>query len=146
MRLWSLHPCYLDAKGLVALWREGLLAQKVLKGETKGYRNHPQLFRFRQQTNPVESIACYLSAIQREAEIRGYRFDARKISAHHQVENISVTDGQLAYEISHLETKLKLRDKTACLRLQSEKRLQAHPLFTLVRGGVEAWEVVPVND
>ena len=36
MRLWSLHPRYLDAKGLVALWREGLLAQAVLKGQTKG--------------------------------------------------------------------------------------------------------------
>jgi hypothetical protein len=43
MRLWSLHPCHLDAKGLVALWREGLLAQKVQACETNGYRNHPQL-------------------------------------------------------------------------------------------------------
>jgi len=25
MRLWTLHPKYLDARGLVALWREGLL-------------------------------------------------------------------------------------------------------------------------
>lgn len=32
MRLWSLHPSYLDAVGLVALWREGLLARKVLQG------------------------------------------------------------------------------------------------------------------
>jgi hypothetical protein len=29
-RIWSLHPKYLDARGLVALWREGLLAQAVL--------------------------------------------------------------------------------------------------------------------
>ncbi|WP_368086417.1 pyrimidine dimer DNA glycosylase/endonuclease V [Nitrosomonas sp. Nm34] len=26
MRLWSIHPKYLDAKGLLALWREGLQA------------------------------------------------------------------------------------------------------------------------
>ncbi len=49
MRLWSLHPKYLDRQGLLAVWREGLLAQKVLQGKTKGYKNHPQLKRFQQQ-------------------------------------------------------------------------------------------------
>ena len=43
MRLWSIHPRYLDSMGLVALWREALLAQAVLRGETKGYKFHPQL-------------------------------------------------------------------------------------------------------
>jgi hypothetical protein len=33
MRLWSLHPEYLDANGLVALWREALLAQAFLQGK-----------------------------------------------------------------------------------------------------------------
>lgn len=46
MRIWSVHPSLLDAKGLVACWRETLLAQKVLQGLTKGYKNHPQLDRF----------------------------------------------------------------------------------------------------
>ena len=36
MRLWSVHPQHLDVRGLVALWREGLLARKVLLGETNG--------------------------------------------------------------------------------------------------------------
>ena len=27
MRLWSLHPKHLDPQGLVARWREGLLAR-----------------------------------------------------------------------------------------------------------------------
>lgn len=31
-----MHPRYLDAKGLVALWREALLVQAVLRGETRG--------------------------------------------------------------------------------------------------------------
>jgi hypothetical protein len=31
MRIWSLHPKYLDSKGLVALWRESLLAKNVLR-------------------------------------------------------------------------------------------------------------------
>lgn len=47
MRIWSLHPKYLDTKGLVALWRETLLAQHVLSGKTKRYKNHPQLARFK---------------------------------------------------------------------------------------------------
>ncbi|MGA2330816.1 MAG: pyrimidine dimer DNA glycosylase/endonuclease V [Syntrophales bacterium] len=46
MRLWSLHPGYVDARGLVALWREGMLARKVLQHQTKGYKNHLQLHRF----------------------------------------------------------------------------------------------------
>src|SRR5690606_6899395 len=42
MRLWSLHPRYLDRQGLLALWREALLARAVLRGETRGYTLHPQ--------------------------------------------------------------------------------------------------------
>ena len=45
MRLWSIHPKYLDPAGLTACWREGLLAREVLCGRTSGYRNHPQLAR-----------------------------------------------------------------------------------------------------
>ena len=37
MRLWTLHPKYLDPQGLVALWREALLARAVLQGKTRGY-------------------------------------------------------------------------------------------------------------
>lgn len=146
MRLWSLHPRYLDSKGLVALWREALLAQKVLQGETKGYRNHPQLSRFKLQKNPVSAIASYLQEVQREAETRGYNFDATKIAKHKPVNNMPVTDGQLAYEFMHLENKLKVRDEAACRRLRNAKKLQVHPLFSVVKGEVEAWEVVPTDD
>ncbi|MDI6747818.1 MAG: pyrimidine dimer DNA glycosylase/endonuclease V [Rhodocyclaceae bacterium] len=41
MRLWTLHPRYLDARGLVALWREARLAQAVLGGKTRGYTHTP---------------------------------------------------------------------------------------------------------
>lgn len=67
MRLWTIHPKYLDARGLVALWRETLLAQKVLQGDTKGYKNHPQLIRFNEQTDPVAHLATYLRFIHLEA-------------------------------------------------------------------------------
>ena len=63
MRIWSLHPQYLDARGLVALWREALLAQSVLRGATRGYRQHPQLVRFRRRPSPTGAIAEYLRAV-----------------------------------------------------------------------------------
>jgi hypothetical protein len=79
MRLWSIHPKYLDSKGLVALWREALLAKKVLSKKTKDYKHHPQLSRFQKQKNPLAIINSYLTAVHREASGRGYSFDWRKI-------------------------------------------------------------------
>ena len=61
MRLWTLHPRYLDPQGLVALWREALLARAVLRGEIRGYRHHPQLDRFRAQAAPVSALNAYLA-------------------------------------------------------------------------------------
>jgi len=110
MRIWSIHPKYLDAKGLVALWRETLLAQKVLKGETKGYKYHPQLIRFKQHRNPVGAIATYLTYIYNEAKERGYNFDQSKIDKLRIRNKLLVTSDQLFYELKHLKKKLKLRD------------------------------------
>lgn len=139
MRLWSLHPSYLDARGLTALWREGLLAQKVLRGLTRGYRHHPQLARFRARPKPVAAIASYLEAVLEEAVRRGYRFDARKIGAGRMRGTMPVTRGQLAFERGHLLRKLKVRsprDYAARRKLA----LRPHPLFHAVPGGVAAWE------
>jgi hypothetical protein len=110
MRLWSLHPCYLDTKGLVACWREGLLARKVLKGETRGYRNHPQLERFKAQAEPVTALDSYLLAVWEEAARRGFVFNREKIGPRFSALTITVTNGQLEYELGHLKAKLKLRD------------------------------------
>jgi len=142
MRLWSLHPRYLDAKGLVALWREGLLAQKVLGGGTKGYRHHPQLLRFRCQHDAQGAIAAYLCEVQREAEHRGYCFDAAKIGACAKGLKIPVSRGQMEYELMHLRNKLKLRDPEAWQRINLVKEPEPHPLFEVVEGDVEAWEVI----
>src|SRR4051812_6530953 len=107
MRLWSIHPKFLDCKGLVALWREGLLAQKVLAGKTKGYKNHPQLIRFREQSNPLSSIGTYLQSVAFEADKRGYRFDHSKIlKTSKKISKIPVSKGQMKYESEHLERKL----------------------------------------
>lgn len=142
MRLWSIHPAYLDAKGLVALWREGLLAQKVLLGDTRGYKHHPQLIRFRNSTNPVGAIASYLRAIVAEAEKRKYHFDGSKIVNKRILRKLPVTRGQVEYEFKHLLSKLHDRDPGLYRQLISVKRIRLHPLFTRVEGTVEPWEII----
>jgi hypothetical protein len=146
MRLWSLSPAYLDAKGLLAAWREGLLAQKVLEGRTKGYRRHPQLDRFRASPDPLAAIGYYLSSIHAEASGRGYRFDASKIvapsSGGGRPRPIPVTEGQLDYEFRLLKSKLALRDKTKYEDMAALAHPVPGPAFRLVPGGVEAWEKV----
>jgi len=140
MRIWSLHPKYLDARGLVALWREGLLAQAVLRGKTNGYVHHPQLVRFQEQSFPVGFIAEYLRAVHGEALIRGYRFAVKKISRSRASGPLAVTRGQLEFEWHHLMQKLRTRDPKRRARLEKVKQPRPHPLFRVLRGGVADWE------
>jgi hypothetical protein len=142
MRLWTLHPQYLDAQGLVALWREALLAQKVLLGQTRGYRNHPQLARFRELDDPVAGIAAYLAGVHAEALRRSYRFDAGKIVSPPWPGQIEATAGQLAYEWVHLRGKLALRDPARLAEFFTVNTPEAHPLFRIVEGGVASWEKI----
>lgn len=202
MRLWSLHPSYLDAKGLVAAWREALLAQKVLAGATHGYRQHPQLVRFRDTDEPRAAMSAFLRGIHREATARGYTFDVEKIirgpllageaeltepgpdwidvpesasspapataavgedaaparpraaSAPERAQAtadtrtvplIPVRQGQLDYEAELLTFKLRLRAPKLVSRLEADlrnARLEIHPRFTTVPGGIEPWEKV----
>lgn len=140
MRLWTVHPRYLDAQGLVAAWREGLLAQKVLAGGTKGYRHHPQLERFRAQRDSLAAIAGFLEGIAQEARTRGYRFDASKISRRKFRGRIPETTGQLLYEWQHLQAKLRARAPVFARRLRKLRSPEPHPLFRIVPGKVRAWE------
>lgn len=140
MRIWSLHPQYLDSKGLVALWRETLLAKKVLEGKTKGYKNHPQLIRFKKLKNPLDAISEYLEGIVDEADKRGYVFNRSKINSFKSASKISVTTGQISYELKHLLSKLKLRDPKLFKKIKSVKKIKLHPLFLRKKGKVEKWE------
>jgi len=126
MRLWTLHPRYLDPKGLVALWREALLAQAVLAGATRGYRHHPQLERFRACRRPLAAIGAYLEHVRREAEARGYAFDAARI-------------------LERVARKLALRHPASLARLRRAP-LAAHPMFRIVPGGVAPWERADERD
>jgi hypothetical protein len=140
MRLWSLHPRYLDPQGLVALWREALLARKVLRGETRGYRHHPQLQRFRETRDPCAAIDAYLAAVHAEATARGYAFDPAKFDPQARAVAIPVARGQLAHEWLHLMRKLETRNPDLHLRWRGLQRPRAHPGFRVVPGGVADWE------
>jgi hypothetical protein len=146
MRLWTVHPRYLDSQGLVAAWREGLLAQKVLAGGTRGYRSHPQLLRFRAQRQPLAAIAAFLRGIAGEAARRGYAFDASKIARPSSrrgrafTNHIPETKGQLLYEWGHLQEKLRRRAPAIARELRGIDAPEAHPLFRIVAGGVRDWE------
>jgi Pyrimidine dimer DNA glycosylase len=140
MRLWTLHPKYLDPQGLVALWREALLARAVLRGRTEGYRHHPQLIRFRAQAAPRSAINAYLEPVLLEAESRGYAFDRRKLGpvcAHARIETAA---GQLEYEWRHLMRKLRARSPSLHRRWRAVVSPEPHPLFSIGRGAVEPWE------
>jgi Pyrimidine dimer DNA glycosylase len=140
MRLWSLHPKYLDQKGLVAAWREGLLALAVLQGRTTGYRHHPQLVRFQETKAPVRWMMVYLRCIYDESLARGYHFDRRKISFVKPAGSLVVTAGQLEYEMEHLKAKLKTRDPSKFRMLRTISVPDPHPLMKVVPGAVEKWE------
>ena len=140
MRLWSVHPRYLDPQGLVALWREALLARAVLRGATKGYRHHPQLERFRSHASPRYAISAYLSAVHTEASSRGYDFNHTKVGSIRSIEAIAVTRGQLEYEWERLLRKLSVRSPAHYRQWRSLKSPKCHPLLRCRAGSIESWE------
>ncbi|NIM03499.1 hypothetical protein GTN66_05050 [bacterium] len=142
MRLWSLHPKYLDTRGLIALWREALLAQKVIAGRVKAFKNHPQLERFRNSAAPEKAIENYLMGVWEEAKGRGYNFDRSKIGRVYAMNRIPVARAQLKYEFDLLCTRLKTRDSIKYQELSTVRKIKCHPIFRLVEGGIEEWEKV----
>jgi hypothetical protein len=140
MRLWSLHPRYLDPAGLVAVWREGLLARAVLRGATRGYRHHPQLERFRASGRPVACVDTYLAAVWEEAMRRGYRFDRRKLGRGRVRRRVPVSAGQVAFEWAHLLAKVRRRRPDLHRALVAVAAPRVHPLFRVVPGPVAEWE------
>ncbi|MCX7727424.1 MAG: pyrimidine dimer DNA glycosylase/endonuclease V [Chitinispirillaceae bacterium] len=143
MRLWSIHPSYLDSIGLVALWREALLAKKVLEGRTRGYKFHPQLIRFEKYSEPLKAISAYLTYVYFEAQRRGYSFDRNKIDIIELKNIIPVTKGQLQFETKHLREKIKKRRgpfSSFTKKIFTGSKILPHPIFKIVDGGVEEWE------
>ena len=135
-----MHPRYLDAQGLVALWREALLARAVLRGRTSGYRHHPQLERFRAHPMPLSAVNFFLSRVHAEATARGYSFDARKIGPCRKVAAVPVTAGQLEHEWRHLLGKLRRRSSSTYRLWRGTREIECHPLFRKVDGPIANWE------
>ena len=140
MRLWSIHPKYLDSQGLTAVWREGLLAQAVLRGRTRGYRAHPQLDRFRASRRPLGLIAAYLHSVWKEGRRRGYAYDRRRIIGRPAAIELAVPRGQVEWEWVHLLRKLRRRAPSLYARWRKVSLPQVHPLFRRVPGGLAPWE------
>ncbi|SBV97193.1 pyrimidine dimer DNA glycosylase/endonuclease V [uncultured Dysgonomonas sp.] len=142
MRLWSLHPQYLDSAGLNACWREGLLAKNVLLGNTKGYTNHPQLIRFKNSPDPNFYIDAFLTEVYKEAMRRNFSYSKEKIRMIENFSPIPVTKGQLEYEYEHLRRKLQKRSLELLEKLPALTELKPHPLFETIEGEVEHWEII----
>ncbi len=140
MRLWTVHPKYLDGPGLVALWREALLAKAVLRGATRGYRHHPQLARFRAQPDPIACVNSYLAAVHDEAARRGYRFDRTKLGRARTGRRLAESADQLAYEWRHLLRKLRKRNPGWKRGIGRDRIPDPHPLFVIVPGPIAPWE------
>ncbi|CAK9779544.1 hypothetical protein CC85DRAFT_149019 [Cutaneotrichosporon oleaginosum] len=144
MRLWSVSPALLDRAALIACWREALLAQKVLAGLTKGYTKHPQLTRFRAHPDPLSAIGFFLGELQREATARGYVFNAALIAAPSATPpGIPVHEGQVAYELEWLRSKVRRREPAWLAALEGvEVAMSAAASFVVVPGGIEEWEKI----
>lgn len=122
------------------MWREGLLARKVLLGETLGYKKHPQLTRFKGMSNPVMALDVFLTHVLIESQKRCYRFDGTKINLNPELEIMSVTDGQLTYEFQHLKSKLEKRDMIKLEEIMNFKTIPPNPIFKVIPGEIENWE------
>lgn len=143
MRIWSIHPKYLDVKGLLALWRETLLAQNVLLGNTKGYKNHPQLLRFKNHPASLNAISNYLHEVYFEAYKRGYNFNREKILYKKTaITLIKVNLGQVNYEWQHFLKKIEVRENLLFQTLKVLKKVEPHPVFFIADGEVESWEIL----
>lgn len=142
MRIWSLHPKYLDTKGLVALWQETLLVKYLLEDKTKEDAQHPQLDRFKAQQLPAEAVHQYLHIVYEEALNRGYQFDESKFEKNYIPVKMTVNQGQMEYEAIHLLNKLSIRDVERFELLKDEISFEPHPIFDVVEGGIENWEIV----
>ena len=122
------------------MWREGLLARAVLSDATLGYRNHPQLIRFRAQPDPLRALDAYLTGVLDESLVRDYRFSAHKIRRVEEVGFMEETRGQMAFERAHLLAKLRVRDQGRWQALLDMDQPEPNPVFRLKDGPVRDWE------
>jgi hypothetical protein len=140
MRLWSIHPKYLDAKGITALWREALLAQRVLRGETSAYAHHPQMERFYAHPQPRRAIATYLAGVYEDSLRRDYHFNRGLMGTGRTTQLITIPSGQIEYEFRYLMAKLRRRNARLYEQWKGITNPEPHPFFTIKPGPIASWE------
>lgn len=55
-------------------------------------------------------------------------------------ERMAVTSGQIYYEHTHLNAKLKIRDPTKYEKIKDTAQPEPHSLFFVIKGDIESWE------
>lgn len=161
MRVWSIHPAYLDTKGLVASWKEGIQGLNALRNPRKPngkwamFAHHPQLIRFKRFENPELCLSEYLHFIADEADRRNYNFN-RNLILPRLDENpyqIWITCGQLIYEWDFLSHKVTCRtgfweygkptiNGKSTVETIASWSCVVHPMVVLIPGDIECWEKV----
>ena len=132
MSLCTIHPKYLDKQGLISLWREGLLAQKVLNGEVNIQLNSPLWEKLKKSQNPLRAIGAYLSFVAAEGARRGYKFSHEKILyPNFESYEIKVKPQDLIFEMTHLRNKLKMRDQHKWDEISKVSEVSPHPFIRL---------------
>lgn len=140
MRIWTIHPKYLDGIGLVSAWREGIGARNIIAENKIGYSRHPQLDRFRSKS--VDFLNAYLYFLNEEAEKRGYKFDKSKIASFSlKGDRIPVNKGQVEYEFKLLQHKLSVRNKEVYAVNKKVRNIQVIPIYRILPSSkIEDWE------
>ena len=154
MRIWSIHPMYLDSKRLTAQWREALLCRAVLEGNTKGYKKHPQFLRVKNFHQPHYFINMFLYEIWNESKNRGYSFDKDKLMSDLSLKYgclldlMEVTEGQLEYEFKHLQNKLGEFNSKYIENNQmiNEDGILPNPCFMSIQGDIMDFEKILKNE
>jgi hypothetical protein len=141
MRIWSIHPKYLDSKELLNLWNETIQAKNEFLTKFSGHFSNKQLERFLDLKNPLEAINSYMSSIYREAVKRDFSVDDSFMDWDFDDSiQIPVTAGQISHEISKLKSRLRERDEKKLQKLNGRTFLELHPIFYSVPGTIEEWE------
>ena len=140
-RIWSLHPKYLDGIEIFFLWRNCIMAKKILDGTEKVNRKFPHLARFESSSNPIGAINIYLSEVYKIASTHGKNFKLDKFDDSFKDISLNVTKGQMEYEVELFKKKLRNRSSDTNALIFKIKIIEPNPLFKVVEGNKEAWDI-----
>ena len=90
----------------------------------------------------MNAVNNYLKGVWEESNKRNFKFNAQKIGSVRSSGKISVSTGQVQFEVIHLLKKLKERDKVKYNILRNRAKIETHPLFRKTAGRIEDWEKI----